>query len=219
VVSKAYLEEMGASPPLNLKDEGARELFGRIVLARGYEVVFLDNIFSLFPGLDLKSDTDWGPVNEWLLRLRAKGLTLILLHHPPKKQEYQFGTGSMIWNADTVLFLKNAKEYSDNCSFTIQVQKSRVRGLGLEGKRFELTDEGWVVHGMNPQELQMATAIDLWLKKKSQVKIGEHLKMGQSAVSKILQKARDRGLIDDDGITSEGQQFLESHGVDISENE
>jgi len=78
------------------------------------EVLFLDNIFTLCRPLNGSTHNDaesWLDMQEWLLRLRAKGKTVVLIHHtgkPDKEsgQTSQFGTSMREVILDATLLLE-----------------------------------------------------------------------------------------------------------------
>ena len=47
-------------------------------------VVILDNISCLFSGISEDKKQDWEPINTWLVRLRHRGITVVLVHHAGK---------------------------------------------------------------------------------------------------------------------------------------
>ena len=134
ILSKTLLDYKDVVPTLNLNDEVIRTLLYDLIIKSGYKFVVLDNLFSLWSGVDLDSAKEWHPTNQWLLRLRAKGVTVCLLHHT-NKSGVQMGSQSKLFNINTALILKKAKQQLDDdgeeiASFHIEVEKMRSKGKG-----------------------------------------------------------------------------------------
>ena len=68
------------------------------------KVLILDNISCLFPGLDESKKQDWEPINAWLIRLRHRGITVIVGHHAGKNGQ-QRGTSGREDSLDTTIAL------------------------------------------------------------------------------------------------------------------
>jgi RecA-family ATPase len=77
----------------------------------GLDVLVLDNISTLFrTGVENEAES-WLPVQQWLLRLRRKGKTVILIHHAGKGKE-QRGTSRREDVLDLVLNLRRPDDYA-----------------------------------------------------------------------------------------------------------
>ena len=99
-----------------------------------YQVVVLDNISSLTPGLRENTKEDWDPVNQWLISLRHLGVAIILVHHSGKGNQ-QRGTSGREDALDCIINLRTSpnQEGERGACFTIAFQKSRniAPGPGL----------------------------------------------------------------------------------------
>jgi hypothetical protein len=145
VLCKAELEADNVTPALNLAEEDVREVLEDIIIRGQFELVIFDNLYSLITGIDGNLAKDWEPVNLWLLRLRAKGVSVILIHHTGKGGD-QLGTVAKLFNVNLALSLHKAEEGGEEgCSFNIRIVKQRSRGLGLTGKRYTCEDGTWTV--------------------------------------------------------------------------
>jgi predicted ATP-dependent serine protease len=145
LLSKSLLEKHDIVPGLNLTDREVRQLLSDYLEENGIELLVLDNLFSLFGGIDLNSAEAWSPVNDWLLKLRSKGVSTILVHHP-NKQGTQLGTHSKLFNINNALTLRREIPNdgdADCCCFSIKVDKQRGRGIKLSGKKFIFKDGEW----------------------------------------------------------------------------
>jgi hypothetical protein len=146
VLSKAFIESLGVDRPLELIDPEVRDRLMQLILSRGFELVVLDNFYSLLGSHDLSSANDWHPINAWLLRLRARGVAIIGDHHTSKDESNPFGSISREFNSDLVLVLNAPEERDDeHCQFTIRVKKNRGMYQGLQGKKYKCVDGVWEV--------------------------------------------------------------------------
>lgn len=109
------------------------------------KVVFFDNISSLVSGIDENSKQDWDPINQFFLRLKGMGLTIILVHHHGKEAgKGQRGTISRLDNIDIHITLTKPPGYNkerDAAKFIIQFDKARgITGKAVQGYTFQLKD-------------------------------------------------------------------------------
>jgi len=147
LISKSYLEKHDVVPPLNLNESSVRDILTEYIVENKFELVILDNLFSLFGGLDLNSAESWEPTNSWLLKLRSKGVATILCHHIGKSGD-QLGSIARTFNINTHLLVKKESPSdgdgdSDCCCFSIQIKKQRGTGIRLQGKRFIFRNNVW----------------------------------------------------------------------------
>jgi putative DNA primase/helicase len=132
---------------LTLVAATAREEIDAILAARpAMRVLVLDNISCLFPGISEDKKQDWEPANQWLIRLRHRGITVILGHHAGKGGR-QRGTSGREDALNTVLALSLPPGYKpeDGYHFYLRFEKSRgLKGPTVEGLdvRFDETP-GW----------------------------------------------------------------------------
>ena len=195
LISKLHLESAGVS--FNLADEKDREMLGRFIVEGGFELVFLDNLFSLFVGIDLKDDKDWGEINNWLLKLRAKGVAVVICHHVTKAGD-QYGSRVKEFNITTSLLLKDAKEPGEEtAAFTIKITKQRELGLNLEGKRYQFDDGEWLIEeasgGGDYLKKQVAAAL---VAGEKQINIAREIGRGRSWISQLKTKLLADGIIE-----------------------
>jgi hypothetical protein len=53
-------------------------------LLDGVELLVIDNLSSLTVGVRENDSDAWGEIQEWLLRLRRRGVSVLLIHHSGK---------------------------------------------------------------------------------------------------------------------------------------
>jgi len=144
LLSKMLYEKGNPSQQLNLASPDVQDWLLKQAVALKVKLLVLDNIYSLIHGLDSNSDREWQPVTSWLLRLKAEGIAVIIVHHTNKRGE-QLGTSSRVFNLDTHLVLKKPKTRRPHAAFSIEVQKSRHQMQGVDGPTYEFVDGLWVV--------------------------------------------------------------------------
>jgi hypothetical protein len=91
------------------------------------DLLILDNLSTLCGGGENASDS-WLPMQQWLLRLRRKGLAVLLVHHAGNNGR-QRGTSRREDALDTVIALRRPEDYSPDqgCRFEIHFEKLRNR--------------------------------------------------------------------------------------------
>lgn len=126
-------------PRLNLATtEGQRWLEPFL---EGVEFLVLDNLATLAPSGDEDKSKDWRPMQEWLLTLRRRGITVMLVHHAGKSGN-QRGTSGREDILDTVIALKRPGDYSPEQGARFEVHLEKARGIcGDEARPFEATLE------------------------------------------------------------------------------
>jgi hypothetical protein len=221
-ISKLYLGKNGIH--LNLMNHKTRADLEEFIKEYGLKLVILDNIFSLFEGLDMQSDQEWSAINSWLNTLRGLDVVVVLVHHPNKSND-QFGTITKTWNVTTTLLLNNAKTNGDeHACFTIKQTKGREMGLGLGGKTFQLVNGIWEVSepaskdSSKEDALLAKTAMGLVAGKKQKT-IADEVGRSVGTISKwVSGKLLGVYLMEQDGIysyTSNGEELIDQWGFGI----
>ena len=110
-------------------------------------VLFLDNMSSLAPG-GKEGQEEWFPVQEWLLRLRHRGIHILFFHHSGKggTQRGASGREDVI---DTSLQLRHPPDYNEAEGLRCEVHMEKLRG-GAKGESawpFEISMEQDQVEG------------------------------------------------------------------------
>lgn len=112
---------------LRLTTEGGRNLVDDIIKAKSdIKFLVLDNISCLFPGIREDKKEDWEPVAAWLVRLRHRGISTLLVHHSGKSGD-QRGSSGREDALDNIVKLKAPPNYSpeDGCHFHLEFGKNR----------------------------------------------------------------------------------------------
>ena len=223
VLSKTYLEHNNVNPSLNLGTPVVRDLIYDYIIKNKIRFVVLDNLFSLWAGIDLDNATEWHEPNQWLLKLRSKGVCVVLLHHT-NKGGGQMGTASKLFNINTALILnkptlKRRNSIGDGiASFRIKIEKQRAKCTGLDAYTFTCNDGEWsYTHkkegSSGSAEDSKALLIALLLldnKIKKQSDIGKLVVCVPSYISQIKNKHKD--LFEPDGSpNSKGLDLLKKN--------
>jgi putative DNA primase/helicase len=139
----ADLQELGIP---SLATEDGREFL--ITECEKADLIIIDNIATLC-GTGGENDADaWRPVQEWALRQRAAGRSVLFIHHASKSGG-QRGTSAREDVLDTVISLRRPFDYSANQGARFEVHFTKARGFfGPDAEPFEtiLSDGVWTVH-------------------------------------------------------------------------
>ena len=114
---------------------------------KGVDMLVLDNIATLCRTGKENESQSWQTMQAWLLELRRRGITVLLIHHAGKSGD-QRGTSAREDIMDTVISLRRPREYSMAEGARFEVHLTKARGiLGDDAKPFEanLVAEGNVL--------------------------------------------------------------------------
>lgn len=217
ILSKAELEYRDVSTPLNIANENVRKLLEREILDRDCKLVILDNLFSLATGFDHNQASDWEIINLWLLRLRSKGIAVILVHHTGKGGD-QLGTSSREFNVNLSLKLEphgNAGG-SESVAFTIAIKKQRSMGLELTNRLFTFEGGQWIVSEVEQadsgREDPKPKVAELLCEGRSNKDIAEELALTPGRISQIKGQLLDDGILEKNKGQSEVKYSLTDKG-------
>ena len=90
-------------------------------------VIIVDNLSCLVRGGKENEIESWKPVQEWALRMRAEGRSVVFIHHAGKGGQ-QRGTGGREDVLDTVIALRRPLDYEpeQGARFEIHFEKARA---------------------------------------------------------------------------------------------
>src|SRR5436190_20348191 len=90
------------------------------------ELVILDNLSCLCRSGKENEAESWLPVQEWILSLRRRGVSVLFDHHAGKAGA-QRGTSRREDVLDTVIVLRHPSDYksSDGARFEVHLEKAR----------------------------------------------------------------------------------------------
>jgi putative DNA primase/helicase len=159
------------------------------------EIIIFDNVSTLFRTGQENESESWVPVQNWLLKLRREGRSVVIIHHS-NKAKAQRGTSKREDVLDVVLNLRapSDHELSEGARFEVHFEKAR----GLSGAdairpfeaKLEILDGAavWIVRDV--EHARLAEIQELAEEGYSIRKIAEELGMSKSAVQRAL-KERD----------------------------
>lgn len=101
-------------------------------------LLIIDNLSALVrSGVENEAES-WLPIQDWGLRLRQRGISVLFVHHAGKNG-LQRGTSRREDLLDCVIALKSPKDYSPEQGLRAEVHYEKARGFfGAEAMPFEL---------------------------------------------------------------------------------
>lgn len=196
------------------------------------DCIILDNVSSLFAGIDENSAQEWSEVNQWLVRLRdleipgeRRGLSILLVHHTGKDlARGSRGSSAQESHLDSTIFLNPRNPDGRNMDVTWQVGKDRHGKV--EPKRFNvaLSNPGGrlklvVGRCVEARVLKILEA----LQREGHLRSGElneAVEGGRSSIQAALKKAVTDGLVAKPEkwggvyiLTPEGEEVLANNSI------
>ena len=165
----------------------------------GVDLIVADNLSTLCRSGKEAEGESWLPIQEWALRQRAAGRSVLFVHHSGKNGE-QRGTSRREDVLDTVIALRRPCDYSPDKGACFEVHFEKARGIyGDATKPFEASlttgsDERqeWVMK--NLEESTAEKVAKLLKEGVQQGEIAEMLGLTKGAVSKAKKRAENMGL-------------------------
>lgn len=166
---------------------------------KGIDLIIVDNISTLCRNSKENEADSWIPVQEWALKMRASGKSILFIHHAGKGG-HQRGTSKREDILDTVIALKRSDDYKAKDGAVFQIHFEKARGfLGEEAETFEaqltIKDDvqEWVTRPIAETAYdQVITLANQGLRQKD---IAEKLDIHKSNVSRYLSRAHQEGRI------------------------
>jgi putative DNA primase/helicase len=160
-------------------------------------LLILDNLSTLCRnGRENEADS-WQGMQDWALRLRKSGISVLFIHHAAKGGQ-QRGTSRREDVLDTVIRLEHPSDYraEDGARFEVHLDKARTI-VGEAANSFEAhlgADSVWTFKAL--EDAQMQRVMDLHKEGLSVREIADELEMKKSSVQRRIAKARELGLIE-----------------------
>ena len=156
----------------------------------GVKLLILDNLSSLCRSGRENESESWQPMQEWLLSLRRRGISVLLIHHA-NKNGGQRGNSKKEDILDTVISLKRPPHYTPEGGACFEVHYEKARGFyGAEAKPFEVrlqTTNGqllWVTTYL--EDAQLHQILKLHEEGLTQREIAQELDISLSTVNRRL---------------------------------
>ena len=177
-----------------------QEYYYKKIVELGIEVLVLDNLSTL-SAIDENNSEQWKVIQDWLIYLRSKGISTLIVHHAGKEKRGYRGTSRMLDCADTAISLQDVSsgqmenEVDNEKKFKIEYQKSRSFG-GQDSLSFEvsLTAQGWTYESLEKSNTIRIIEMFSELKIKP-ADIANELGINRSHVYRIIKRAKRDGLI------------------------
>ena len=167
------------------------------------EVVFVDNL-SCWARTGRENEAEsWLPVADWILRLRRRGIAVVLVHHAGKGGQ-QRGTSKREDLLDVVIGLSRPNDYDPSKGAVFVAEFTKARNLtGSDAESLELQLGGdddravWTWRTVESSTYDRVVALS-----KEGLKPGDicaELEINKSTVSRHLRKAREMGDLQPEG--------------------
>ncbi len=171
----------------------------------GVELLVLDNLSALCRSGKENEGESWLPVQEWLLRLRQRGICVLLVHHAGKSGA-QRGTSRREDILDSVIALQHPSDYAASEGLRCEIQYEKARGFhGDEAKPFEVRMQ---LEGSGAAHWSMSDSEDALLQRAvAQFEEGasirgaaDDLGISKSKAERLKRKAQESGLLPDASV-------------------
>jgi putative DNA primase/helicase len=183
--------------------EGQRELERHL---DGVDLLILDNLSTLMANGSEGASDAWLPMQNWLLRLRRKGIAVLLVHHAGVNGR-QRGTSRREDALDTVIALRRPADYSPQQGARFNVHVEKARTLAGEGalafeaaiEPFITPDCGrpsirWVAQDLKPPIFQQAA--ELFAQGLSVREVKKALGISHGGAGRLRLRAAAEGLLE-----------------------
>lgn len=183
--------QQGGIPDLGTK-QGQNQIDA--VLTKDIKLIIVDNISTVCRStLENKSDS-WLPVQEWALRMRAQGKSVLLVHHDGKGGQ-QRGSSRKEDVLDTVIQLTHPRSYSFDQGAVFEVHFLKNRGIhGDDAKPFEAklssSDGAFIWKTKTLEESNQDKVEKLLLQGCRQKDVSEELNISRGYAYKLINKIK-----------------------------
>jgi putative DNA primase/helicase len=158
----------------------------------GVELIILDNLSSLTSVVRDNDAESWIPIQQWLLRLRRRGLSVLIIHHAGKGGE-QRGTSKREDDLDTSICLRRPSDYvaTEGARFEVLIEKGRdIHGAPAKSFEARLQERDgiptWTVRDLDAvDERRVASLLESGLSVRD---IAEETGITKSTIHRLKQK-------------------------------
>lgn len=167
----------------------------------GVELIIVDNLATIARTGKTNDAESWLPIQEWALKQRAAGRSVLFIHHSGKSGA-QRGTSAKEDVLDTVLGLRRPSDYESSQGARFEIHFEKARGFsGADAEPLEaslVTDvDGQATWQTKPLEDALYDrVIELHQEGLSQKDIAEEVDRDKSRVSRMIKRAKAEGRID-----------------------
>lgn len=182
-------------------DLEGQAFYDKHIFENDVNVLILDNL-SMLSSIDENKAVEWKIVQDWIVKLRSKGITVIIVHHAGKEKSGYRGTSRMLDAADTAISLQDLNgeslesDVANSKKFKIAYQKHRNFG-GKDSLSFEVTlhPYGWEFQSMEKTNIELV--VERIKLKMSHKEIATEFGWSRPYVSKLYSQAKVQGYLVD----------------------
>ena len=164
------------------------------------ELIIVDNISTLCRS-GKENDADaWIPVQDWALRMRASGKSVLFIHHAGKGG-MQRGTSKREDVLDTVIALHQADDYDPKEGASFEIHFEKARGFyGEEAESFKARLHTYADDGMQWETAPITATnfdkiVEMTQQGRRQQDIAKTLNIHKSNVSRHVARAKQEGKL------------------------
>jgi hypothetical protein len=164
-------------------------------LSHDIELIIIDNISTLSRSGKENEAASWLPLQEWALKLRAQGKSVLFIHHSGKGG-LQRGTSKREDILDTVISLRHTQDYepSQGAYFGVHFEKSRgIYGADVEPFEAKLEDGLWTMKSLKASSLEKV--IRFTKDGYSQKEIADEIGKNKGYISRLIKQAKESGAL------------------------
>lgn len=163
------------------------------------KLIVIDNLSTLVRSGEENKGDDWLPVQQWALKMRAEGRTVLFIHHAGKGGA-QRGASRREDVLDTVICLKRPADYeaSQGARFEVHFEKARgIFGKDVDPIEAQLDSVGlkeqWRVSSVEQSTYKKVVELaNLGMLPRD---IATELEVNKSTISRHLNKAESAGAL------------------------
>ena len=168
------------------------------------DLLILDNLSTLLTSRSESASDAWVPIQQWLLKLRRQGKSVLLIHHAGTNGR-QRGTSRREDALDTVIALRRPEDYSpeQGARFEIHFEKLRNRvdsagALPFEARLETFAIDGgqrirWSASDLKPRLLNQAAK--LFSEGRTIREVAAKLHISKSEAGRLRIRAAEDGLL------------------------
>lgn len=195
---RVFTPDLQPQGMLNISDPNHQQLLEPYL--KGIDLIIVDNLSTLCRSGKENEGEAWLPVQDWALRQRSAGKSVLFIHHAGKNGD-QRGSSRREDVLDTVISLRRPSDYTPDKGACFEIHFEKARGLlGENTKATEVmltTDEErkqiWAIKSLEQSTAEKVAA--LLNEGVIQKDIPEILNIAKGTVSKAKTKAQQEGLL------------------------
>jgi putative DNA primase/helicase len=164
------------------------------------QLIVLDNLSTLVRSGKENEAESWSPVQDWVLRHRRAGRSVLLVHHAGKNGTPR-GTSKREDVLDTVIALRRPQDYSSDQGARFEVHFEKARGFYGDNAQpfeamYELRDNGAEWSRKAIEDVDMLRVVDALNNGLSIRDAAKEHGLSKSKAHRLKTVAQERGLLD-----------------------